>query len=69
MSVRPDGVADHRGAAADQGNRTVAGHLQTFHQAQRHKVTNMQRVRRRVKSNIKGRLAAVNQFLNQFFRR
>ena len=54
-------VSDHTGTAADECDRLVAGLLQTLHQKQGHKVTDMKRVGGRVKTNIESRLAVVDQ--------
>ena len=60
--VRPaGGVADIAGAAADQGDRAVARHLQPLHQAQGHEVAHVQAVRRGVKADIERGLAVVHQ--------
>ena len=59
-------VADHGGAAADQRDRTVARLLQALHQGQRHKVAGGQAICCTVEADVKGRLAAVNQFLDLF---
>ena len=56
------GVADVARAAADEDDGAVARHLQALHQAQRHEVTDVQAVRRRVKANVEGRLAVVDHF-------
>ena len=55
------GVADHGSAAADQGNRLVACHLQALHQGQGHKVACGQAVGSAVKADVKGCLAIVDQ--------
>ena len=60
------GVADQGGAVADQGDGLVARHLQTLHQAQRHKVTHMQRIGRAVKADVEGGLAVVDHFADFF---
>ena len=60
------GVADHAGAAADQRDRTVARHLEPFHQAERHKVADMERVGGGVKTNVEGRFTVIDQLLDQF---
>ncbi len=54
-------VADHCGAAANQGNRLITCHLQTLHQAERHEMSDMQAVRSRVKSDVEGCFTFVNQ--------
>ena len=63
----PRGVADHRGSAADQNDRTVARHLKTAHEAQRHEMPDVKAIRRRVKADIEDRLAAVDHFLDLVF--
>ena len=60
-------IADHRGAAADKGNRLVARHLKTLHQAERHEVSHVERIRRRVKPDVERRLAVVDKFLDFLF--
>ena len=55
------GVADHGSAAANQGNRLVACHLQALHQGQGHKVACGQAVGSAVKADIKSSLAVVDQ--------
>ena len=45
---------DHGSAAADQGNRLVACHLQALHQGQGHKVACGQAVGSAVKADVKG---------------
>ena len=54
------GVADHGGAAADQGDGLVAGHLQPLHQGQGHKVAGGQAVGGAVKTDVEGRFALVD---------
>src|SRR5699024_5644604 len=54
------GVADHGGAAADQCDGLVAGHLQPLHQGQGHEVAGGQAVGGAVKADVKGRLALVD---------
>ena len=53
------GVAYHTRTAAEKRNRLVACHLQTLHKAQRHKVTNVQRIGCRVKADIERSLALI----------
>ena len=48
------------GAAADQGDGLVAGHLQPLHQGQSHEVAGGQAVGGAVKADVKGRLALVD---------
>ena len=55
------GVADIAGAAADQGDGPVAGHLKPLHQAQRHEMAHVEGVGGGVKADIKGGLAIVDQ--------
>ena len=54
------GVADHGGAAADQGDGLVAGHLQALHQGQGHEVAGGQAVGGAVKADVKSGLALVD---------
>ena len=58
------GVANHRCAAADQGNRAVAGLLQALHEGQGHKMPGGQAVGSAVKADVEGRLAVVDQLLD-----
>ena len=60
-------IADHTGTATDEGDRLVACHLQTFHQAKCHEVTNVQAVCSRVKADIKGCFAFIYHFFDFFF--
>ena len=60
------GVADHSGAAAQQGDGLVACHLEALHQAQSHEVTYMQGIRGRIEADIEGRLALVDHLLDLF---
>ena len=65
--IRPaGGIADHGRAAADEGNGSVAGHLQPLHQAQCHEVTHMQGVGSGVKADIEHGLAVVDHFPDFF---
>ena len=59
-------VADHGGAAANQGNGFVACHLQALHQGQGHKVAGGQAVGCAVKSDVESSLAVVDYFLDFF---
>lgn len=61
------GISDHTGAAADQGDGTVARHLQALHQAQGHEMSHMQAVRRGIESDIEYGLTFVDHFFNLFF--
>ena len=63
----PGGIADHGRAAADERDRAVACHLKPLHQAQRHEVTDMQRVCRAVKANVERRLAVVDHVADVLF--
>ena len=58
------GIADHRGTPADERDRLVAGHLQAFHERERHEVTGRQAVRRAVKADIKASLSVVDQVVD-----
>jgi len=55
------GVAHHCRTAADEGNGTVACHLQPLHQAKRHEMPHMQAVGGWVKADVKYRLARIDQ--------
>ncbi len=57
----PGGVADHGGAAPNQGNGLVARQLEPLHQGQRHKMPRRQAVRSAVVANIEGGLAVVDE--------
>ena len=59
-------VADHGGAAANQGNGLVACHLQALHQGQGHKVAGGQAVGCAVKADVENSLAVVDYFLDFF---
>ena len=58
------GIADHSRAAAEQGNGTVACHLKSFHQAECHKVTDMETVGSRIKADVENSLAVVDKLLD-----
>ena len=60
-------VANHARASANQGNRLVACHLKTLHQAKRHKVAYVEAVSCRVETDIEYGLSLVDHFLNFFF--
>ena len=60
-------VADHGGAAADEGDGPVAGLLQTLHQAQSHKMAHVEGVCRGVKADVEGRLAVVDHLADLGF--
>ena len=55
------GVADHGGAAADEGDGLVACHLQTLHQGQGHEVAGSQTVGGAVKADVEGGLAVFDE--------
>ncbi len=59
-------ITDHGRTTADQRNRLVSCHLQTFHQTQCHKMSHMQTVSCRVKTDIKYRFSIVDEFLDFF---
>ena len=66
--IRPTGgIANHGGAAANQGDGLVSGHLQPLHQAQRHEVTHMEGVGGGVKTDVEGGFAVVNHLADFFF--
>ncbi len=54
-------VANIAGAAAQQDNGAVAGHLQTLHEAERHEVTDVKGICGRVEADIETCTAIVNQ--------
>ncbi len=54
-------ISDHASAAAHQGDRFVARLLQPLHQKQGHKMTNVQRIRSGIKSDIKSGLSIVHE--------
>ena len=56
-----------RGAAADENDGLVARHLQALHQAQRHKVTDVQGIRRGVKADVEAGAAVVDQITDLLF--
>jgi len=60
------GVTDHGGAAADEGDRLVAGHLQALHKAKSHEVTYMQAVCGTVKTNVEGCVTGIDKIGNLF---
>ena len=60
------GVADHGGAAANQGDGAVAGHLQPLHQGQGHKMAGGQAVSSAVKADVECCLAVVDE-VNDLF--
>ena len=53
-------VSYHACASANQCNRLISCHLQTLHQAKRHKMPHMQTVRSGVKTNVEGCPAVVD---------
>ena len=56
------GVADHGGAAADEGDGLVARLLQALHEGQGHEVARRQAVGGAVKADVKGGLARIDHF-------
>ena len=60
-------ISDHTGSASNQGDRLIACCLQTLHQAQRHKVPYMKRIRSGVEANIKDCLSFIDHFSDFFF--
>ena len=59
-------IADHSRSAAKQCDRLISRHLKTFHQAESHKVSYMQRICCGVKADVKGCFSVIDQFLNFF---
>ena len=55
------GVADHRGASADKGDRLVARRLKSLHQQQGHKVAHMQGISGRIKADIEGGFSLIDE--------
>jgi len=60
-------IAYHSRTTTDQSDRFVSRHLQTFHQAQCHKMPYMQTVCSRVKPDVKSRFSIIDQIFNFFF--
>ena len=60
-------IPHHSGTAPNQGYRLISCHLQTLHQTQSHKMTYMETVCGRVKSNIKSCLSMIDQLFYFFF--
>ena len=60
------GIADHSGAAADQSDRLIPGHLETLHQRQGHEMPGSQAVSSTVEPNIKNCPAFVYQIFDFF---
>ena len=60
-------ISDHAGAASQQNDGLVARHLESLHQAQRHKVAYMQGICGGVKADVEGCFAGVDQFLDLLF--
>ena len=54
-------------AAAEKYDGSVACHLESLHKAKSHKMTDMERIRSRVKAYIKLCAAVVHKLLNFFF--
>ena len=61
------GISDHTGSAADKSNRLVACHLKPLHQAKRHEVADMERIRRGVKADVKNGFSVVDKLPDFFF--
>ena len=55
------GVADHAGAAAEQGDRVMPVPLHMRHDDHGHKMPDMQAIGRRIKADVEGSSAAVQQ--------
>ena len=62
MKIGNGVTVGHAGAAAYQSKRLVPGHLQALHEAQRHKVADVQGVRGRVEADVESGLAVVDHF-------
>ena len=60
-------ISYHSGTPADQGDWLISCHLQTLHQAERHKMSYMEAVCCRVKANIEYRLSLIYHFPDLFF--
>ena len=54
------GIADHGGAAADEGDGPVARHLQALHQGEGHEMAHVEAVRRGVEADVEHGLAVVD---------
>ena len=55
-------VADHACAAPEQGDRFIACHLQALHEAQGHKMSDVQAVRRRIKADVENGFSRIDEF-------
>ena len=60
-------VTYHTGSAADQGDRLISCHLETFHQAQCHEMSYMKAVSGWVKTDVENCLSFVYHFTDFFF--
>ena len=60
-------ISDHGGSATDQSDRLVSCHLKSLHQAECHKVSYVQTVCSRIKSDVEYGFAVVDQFFDFFF--
>ena len=60
-------ITDHACAAAEKGDRLVAGHLQPLHEAERHKVSYMKAVRCGIETDIESSLSGINEFPDLLF--
>ncbi len=63
----PGRISDHGSPASDQGDRFIAALLQAFHQAERHEVSHMEAVRRRVKADIEHGLSVIYHLSDLIF--
>ena len=61
------GVADHACAAAEEGDRSVAGHLEPLHKAESHEMTYMKAVGCRVKADVENGLSVIDKLLDFVF--
>ena len=61
------GITNHSGAATNQRNGFVTSHLQTLHQAKRHKMAYMQGICCGIKANIESGLAIIDHLSDFFF--
>ena len=60
-------ITDHACAAAEKGDRLVAGHLKPLHEAERHKVSYMKAVRSGIETDIESSLSGINEFPDLLF--
>ena len=65
--IRSSGrIADVSGSSANQRDRLISCLLQTFHQTERHEMSDMKAVCRRVKPNVKNSFPIVHQISDSF---